>query len=163
VVPFAGAEAPTGWLLCDGSAVSRTAYAGLFAAIGEAFGAGDGSGTFNLPDLRGRAVFSPDAMGGTAAGRLDGGALGDAGGAQTRDGATDGHVLTVAEMPAHSHGIEAVPVVAGNGDGGGWYTNTSNPTVPATTSVGDDGAHSHTISGFDVMPPYVLMNHIIKA
>lgn len=52
---YAGASAPAGWLLCSGQAVSRTTYAGLFAAIGSAFGAGDGSTTFNLPDLRGRS------------------------------------------------------------------------------------------------------------
>lgn len=53
-VPFAGPTAPEGWLLCDGSAVSRTTYADLFAAIGTTWGAGDGSTTFNIPDMRGR-------------------------------------------------------------------------------------------------------------
>lgn len=52
---FAGAAAPTGWLLCQGQAVNRTANAALFAAIGTTWGAGDGSTTFNVPDLRGRA------------------------------------------------------------------------------------------------------------
>lgn len=52
--PFAGAAAPTGWLLCDGSAVSRTTYAGLFAVVSTAYGAGDGSTTFNVPNLAGR-------------------------------------------------------------------------------------------------------------
>lgn len=52
---YAGASAPAGWLLCSGQAISRTTYAGLFAAISTAFGAGDGSTTFNLPDLRGRS------------------------------------------------------------------------------------------------------------
>lgn len=52
---FAGATPPSGWLVCDGSAVSRTTYATLFAAIGTTWGTGDGSTTFNLPDLRGRA------------------------------------------------------------------------------------------------------------
>ena len=52
IVPYGGATAPTGWLLCNGQAVSRTTYADLFAAIGTSFGAGDGSTTFNLPDLR---------------------------------------------------------------------------------------------------------------
>ncbi len=51
---YAGAAAPTGWLLCDGSAVSRTTYATLFAVIGTTYGVGDGSTTFNLPDMRGR-------------------------------------------------------------------------------------------------------------
>lgn len=54
VVAFAGATPPTGWLHCDGAAVSRTAYANLFASIGTAWGVGDGSTTFNLPDLPGR-------------------------------------------------------------------------------------------------------------
>ena len=52
VVPFAGATAPAGWLLCDGSAVSRETYTALFSVIGTAYGAGDGSTTFNVPDLR---------------------------------------------------------------------------------------------------------------
>lgn len=51
VQAFAGATTPTGWLLCDGSAVSRTDYADLYAVIGDTYGAGDGTTTFNLPDL----------------------------------------------------------------------------------------------------------------
>jgi hypothetical protein len=52
VLPYAGASAPEGWLICNGSAVSRTTYAALFAAIGTSHGSGDGSTTFNLPDYR---------------------------------------------------------------------------------------------------------------
>lgn len=70
VLPFAGSVAPTGWLLCYGQAVSRTTYAPLFAVIGTTFGVGDGSTTFNLPDLRGRIMAGKDDMGGTAAGVL---------------------------------------------------------------------------------------------
>lgn len=54
LVAYAGASAPSGWLLADGSAVSRTTYASLYTAIGTAWGVGDGSTTFNLPDMRGR-------------------------------------------------------------------------------------------------------------
>jgi hypothetical protein len=57
VSAFAGKTAPSGWLKCDGSAVSRTTYATLFAAIGTLYGAGDGSTTFNLPNLTGRVPF----------------------------------------------------------------------------------------------------------
>jgi microcystin-dependent protein len=71
VTPFAGATAPTGWFLCFGQAVSRTTYASLFAVISTTYGVGDGSTTFNLPDLRGRSVAGVDNMGGTDAGRLD--------------------------------------------------------------------------------------------
>ena len=56
VIPFAGAAAPTGWLLCQGQAVSRTTYAQLFSVIGTTYGSGDGSTTFNLPDMRGRVA-----------------------------------------------------------------------------------------------------------
>ena len=67
---FARAAAPGGWLACDGAAVSRTTYADLFAAIGTAFGAGDGSTTFNLPDLRGEFVRGLDSGRGVDAARV---------------------------------------------------------------------------------------------
>lgn len=70
VLPFAGSTAPTGWLLCYGQAISRTTYANLFAVIGTTYGVGDGSTTFNLPDLRGRIAAGKDNMGGSAAGVL---------------------------------------------------------------------------------------------
>lgn len=54
IISFAGNSAPTGFLICDGAAVSRNTYAKLFAAIGTIYGAGDGSSTFNLPDMTGR-------------------------------------------------------------------------------------------------------------
>jgi microcystin-dependent protein len=99
LIAFAGATAPQGYVLCDGRAVSRTTYAALFMTIGTTYGTGDGSTTFNVPDLRGRAVFGADAMGGTAAGRST---------ALRSLAATDGHesqTLSVAQLPAHRHGI----------------------------------------------------------
>lgn len=57
IKPFAGTTIPTGYLLCDGSAVSRTTYANLFAAIGTTYGSGDGSTTFNLPDYREKTLW----------------------------------------------------------------------------------------------------------
>ena len=73
VLPYAGNTSPSGWLACNGAAVSRTTYADLFAAISTTFGVGDGSTTFNLPDLRGRFPRFNDAMfGGSAAGRDSG-------------------------------------------------------------------------------------------
>lgn len=73
---FAGSSAPTGWLLSYGQEVSRSTYATLFAAIGTTYGTGDGSTTFNLPDLRGRTLAGKDNMGGSAASRLTSGASG---------------------------------------------------------------------------------------
>lgn len=69
IIPFAGASAPGGWLLCAGQAVNRVTYGILFAAIGTTYGTGDGSTTFNVPDLRGRVPFGADNMLGTAANR----------------------------------------------------------------------------------------------
>lgn len=73
--PFVGGSVPSGWLLCDGSEVDRTTYAELFSAVGTTFGPGDGSTTFNLPDMRGRTLVGAD--GATF------GAIGDQGGAET--------------------------------------------------------------------------------
>lgn len=70
ITGFGGSTAPAGWLLCAGQTVSRADYAALFAVIGTDYGEGDGSTTFALPDLRGRVPAGDDAMGGTAANRL---------------------------------------------------------------------------------------------
>ena len=102
VSAFAGVNAPAGWLMCAGQAVSRTDYSALFNALSTTYGSGDGSTTFNLPDLRGRVPAGVDNMGGTAASRLTStvlsasNTLGATGGAQT-------HTLTEAQMPSHTH------------------------------------------------------------
>lgn len=88
VMPFAGSVAPEGYLLCDGSAVSRSTYSDLFTAIGTTYGVGDGSTTFNLPDLSGRVVL----------GVSQSHALGTSGGEAT-------HTLTESELPAHTHTV----------------------------------------------------------
>ena len=81
------------WLLCDGRSISRTEYSDLFEAIGTAFGVGNGSTTFNIPDARGRVLGAI----GSGTG-LTPRSLGDTVGAET-------HTLTTSEMPSHSHGV----------------------------------------------------------
>ena len=103
VVPFAGSSSPAGWQLCYGQAISRTTYAGLFSTIGTTYGSGDGSTTFNVPDLRGRVVAGEDDMGGTAASRLTAGGSGITGTTLGASGGTETHTLTSAEMPSHTH------------------------------------------------------------
>ncbi len=105
--PYAGPTAPAGWLLCDGSAVSRTTYLALFTVVGVAYGPGNGSSTFNLPDLRGRVVAGKDDMGGSAANRItngvsgfDAATLGAAGGSQSY---TPGGSIGGSQSIAHVH------------------------------------------------------------
>lgn len=88
IMPFAGTAAPEGYLMCDGAAVSRTTYATLFAVIGTTFGTGDGSTTFNVPDLSGRVPL------GASSTHL----LGSTGGSETI-------TLTEQELPAHVHEV----------------------------------------------------------
>ena len=91
--PYAGATAPAGWLLCFGQAISRTVYSTLFTAIGTTYGVGDGSTTFLLPDMRGRAVAGQDDMGGTSANILTAAAadtLGGTLGTETHKHSPDG-------------------------------------------------------------------------
>lgn len=70
ILPFTGTTTPSGWLLCYGQAVNRSTYAELFAVLGTQYGSGNGSTTFNVPDLRGRVVAGRDNMGGTGASRI---------------------------------------------------------------------------------------------
>lgn len=90
IAMFAGLVAPEGHLLCEGQAVSRTAYSTLFSIIGTLYGAGDGLTTFNVPNLKGRVIVGKDAA------QTEFDTLGEAGGAKT-------HILSASEMPSHTH------------------------------------------------------------
>ena len=143
IMDFGGAAAPTGYLLCNGAAVSRTTYAALFAAIGTTFGVGDGATTFNVPDFRGRARIGAGAGAG-----LTNRALGATVGAET-------HVLATAELPAHTHtvetrnttGADTGTVVSGN--------NATSMGQHTTSSVGSGTAHNN-------MQPSLAVTAIIK-
>src|SRR5690554_645462 len=105
-VPFGGTDAPSGWLMCQGQAVSRSTYSALFAVLGTRFGAGNGTTTFNLPDLRKRVPVGFDSS------DADFNALGKTGGKKE-------HTLTIAEMPAHNHGGSTGSGGAGTTGGSG--------------------------------------------
>lgn len=153
VMPFAGSSAPSGWLFCYGQAISRTTYATLFAAISTAFGTGDGSTTFNLPDLRGRVVAGKDNMGGSSADRLtnqSGGLNGDTLGAT---GGTETHTLDTTQIPAHTHGLDSDGGISG---GGAASRSNGAGTDQQTGSTGGGGAHNN-------VQPTIVLNYIVYA
>lgn len=159
ILDFAGTAAPTGWLLCYGQTLNSTAspeYADLYAVIGNTFG-GTNNTNFVVPDLRGRVVAGQDDMGGSSANRLtnpgstvggvNGDTFGAAGGAET-------HVLTTAQLAAHSHNYTRY---------GGQFTYTSgananvwhDSSTQATSSTGSDAAHNN-------VQPTLILNKIIR-
>jgi microcystin-dependent protein len=160
ILDYAGGGAPTGFLQCYGQAVSRTTYAALFATLSTAYGAGDGSTTFNLPDLRGRVGVGKDNMGGSAASRMttggsgvDGIALGATGGSQT-------HTLDSTQMPAHTHAplsgtSPAFMHSVASGGTGTMGGGTIIGTAATTGSTGGGLAHNNT-------QPSIILNKIIK-
>ena len=190
LLDFAGPQAPQGYLVCDGSAYSRTTYASLFAAIQTYWGGGDGSTTFNVPNLQRRATIG---AGGNAISG-PGASLGNTGGEET-------HGLTVAEIPSHGHGISdpthAHPVYdpahnhallpggwgqAGQDNGGGSFASQGNQygvynqrngpmnvTGSSTTGVQVEGAYTGVSvqatgggSQHNNMPPSAVVLKCIK-
>lgn len=170
---FAGTTAPSGWIMCDGSAISRTTYAALFAVVGTTYGVGDGSTTFNLPDLRGEFVRGLDDMGtGAGARGVDSGR--GLGTAQSDDTSPNGMTYsgtTTTTGSTHSHSINTIRASGTNG--GGWYEvfdKSENIILDSSTTDSTDGTgtHTHTYSGSvtgggaETRPRNVAMNYIIK-
>lgn len=178
---YIAAAAPGGWLVCNGSAVSRTTYSALFAVIGTTYGVGDNVSTFNLPDMRGRVPVGN----GSGAG-LTSRTLGGSGGAET-------HTLSVSELPSHSHtgttdssGLHTHTHNANNTYPGAAlvYRNSENTRVDADSGqtneinldtsvalvIDNGGAHTHTFTtgatgsgnSHNIMQPYLVVNYIIK-
>jgi microcystin-dependent protein len=167
IVMWGGSTALAGWLICNGAAVSRATYAALFAVTGTAYGSGDGSTTFNLPDLRGRMAA------GLKGADAEFDTLGETGGEKT-------HMLTTVEMPAHQH-ESPFPSNSGTSGSGNYgevfgYGRTAaetgqgveiynlsdsnwaaegNEVHPLVSSSGSGGAHNN-------LPPYIVLNYIIK-
>ncbi len=150
IAPFAQATAPTGWLECNGTAVSRTTYAGLFAAINTMYGAGDGLTTFNLPDYRGQflrgwnhgAGNDPD-----AASRTDRG-----------DGTTGDAVGTkqVDQFKSHSHNM-------GKDSGGNYGCANPGAGYSGAVEIDQTGAlNSGLTGGNETRPKNINVLYCIK-
>ena len=147
LAPFAGSTAPDGWLLCDGSAVSRTTYSSLFAVIAATYGAGDGSTTFGLPDLRGRMAMGLDNMGGTSADVVlieEADTVGSKGGEEQIQ-------LTFDQMSPHTHST-----------GSGIFRTDCSQCGSPLTHVGGVVESEGEASPHNNMPPYMALNYLIK-
>ena len=129
ITMWATTTAPTDWLLCDGSAVSRTTYATLFGVISTTYGTGDGSTTFNLPNLKGKVPVGRDA----ADTSFD--VMGETGGAKT-------HTLTTTEMPSHTHTQNSHNHTQ---DSHNHTQNSHNHTQDSHNHT--QNAHNHTVDG----------------
>lgn len=148
ILAFGGAAAPAGFLLCDGSAVSRTTYASLFTAVGVSFGQGDNSTTFNVPDLRGRFLRGIDASQGRdpdAASRTamnTGGNVGDNIGSIQSDA-----------FRAHNHTFES------------YATNTGSSSAPALRDATVSNLQTENVTtsgGNETRPINAAVNYLIK-
>jgi len=187
VVDFAGPAAPPGWLLCDGRTISRTIYSDLFAAIGTAWGAGNGTTTFQLPNTPGRASVAPGTVTDTNGnhvsftfGQLTGAVL-----QPVQKTNLPSYNLTVTTTGAHSHGGQTSPTAGHShsvnvpnasdlpavtpGDLGGiWSTNAGMTTTvtsdqpPHAHTISSDGDHTHTVTlGGGAQPLSVLSPVIV--
>ena len=152
ILPYGASASPTGFLLCNGQAVSRSTYSSLFAVITSLYGDGNGSSTFNVPDLRGRFVAGWDAgtsvLTSVTANMVLGSSIANTGGAQAI-------TLAVAQMPAHTHDITPMRQDSPRTGGGSGNVYDAISGTVSTSSTGGDGAHSN-------IPPTMILNYIIK-
>ncbi len=149
---YGAASAPTGWLLCNGAAVSRSTYATLFALIGTTFGAGDGSSTFNVPDMRDKfpvgsgSTYALNATGGNADSTLP----------------SHTHTATVTDS-GHNHTYLEPQFEDGGGGGESEIQNRSTQnTSTATTGITVANSTEGSSPTNTNLPPYRGINFIIK-
>lgn len=137
---------PTGWQVCDGSAINRTTYPKLFALIGTTYGVGNGSTTFNVPNMKGRVPVGYDS------GQTEFDAIGETGGAKT-------HTLTSAQIPAHVHPASSGGFTLGGTSGAyaiqGGATYGFGFDANTAANTGGGGAHN-------ILQPYFTTQYIIK-
>ena len=164
IVPWSSSSVPTGFLECNGAAVSRSTYSALFAIVGTTYGAGDGASTFNLPDLQDNVAMGKS---GTKALASTGGANTVAA-SGTVGGSTANATLSTAQLASHSHNSG----ISSPGSTNKQLVNPDNQFPigsPATTgNTGSGTGHSHNMSATftgsatSVVQPYLTIIYIIK-
>lgn len=155
VAAFAAADAPDGWLICDGAEISRVDYARLFARIGTVYGAGDGSTTFNLPDLRGEFIRGFDDGRGVDAGRAFGSAQTDQLQSHKHDDAGHTHAYTQ-NVPGWGASFQDGATDGSTiGNTGSGSANLGDPTDSGTGA----GTPRH---GTETRPRNLALNYCIK-
>lgn len=150
---WSGETAPTGYLLCDGSAVSRTEYEQLFGVIGTKYGAGDGSTTFNLPDLKGKVVVGLDST------QTEFDEIGKSGGEKT-------HLLDRFELPSHSHSLAYGPHADGSETGYPFAISYNSATNSTSGKGWNNNLGTFPTGGnrpHNILQPYMTLNYVIKA
>ena len=168
IVPWSSSSVPTGFLECNGAAVSRSTYSALFAIIGTTYGAGDGASTFNLPDLQDNVAMGKS---GTKALASTGGANTVAA-SGTVGGSTANATLTEAQLASHSHSVNQVAATTFGGPITviRIVTDGSNASIVNlnTANTGSGTGHSHNMSATftgsatSVVQPYLTVIYIIK-
>ena len=172
---YAGDSAPSGWLLCDGSAVSRTTYDDLFALVGERFGQGDNVTTFNIPDYRGQFLRGRDggvARDPNAASRTamaTGGATGDAVGSIQADATSLPTTSFTTDDPGnhnHENGSNTLLMrKSGSNTPASLDSSGSEIDVVNTAEIQPSGSHTHTVTGggdSETRPTNSYVNYLIK-
>jgi microcystin-dependent protein len=179
-IPYAGTTAPnSSFVYPFGQAISRTTYSALFAITSTNFGVGDGSTTFNVPDIRGRVIAGKDDMGGTSANRLtaaDDGLNGDTLGAT---GGVETQTLVTANLPAYTpsgsiagtatSSISTIQIntagnntYAGGGTGPSPQSNPGSISVPASGLTFSGTAQGGTSTAFGVVQPTIVLPYIMR-
>lgn len=175
LLPYIGSTAPNAnFALCAGQAISRTTYSVLFALVSTTFGSGDGSTTFNIPDLRGRGLFGLDNMGGSAANRItvaggnfDGTVLGGTGGGQNGTIAKanlPSYNLTVTD-PGHTHtlsNVEATPSSGGSSQAPSGNTGSNLAPSVGTATTGITVSTGGSGTALPIMPPAMVVPFILR-
>lgn len=168
VVAFAGTSAPSGWLLCNGSAVSRTTYSALFSAIGVAHGYGDNSTTFNIPDYRGRFLRGVDGSGGNDPDVSSRTALSTGGNTGNTVGSLQGHSFQTHTHIQDSHNHLYIASTVGGGFGAAGLAGTSPYNANTTQSVAATNQNAQATGSKsqatvnETRPVNVAVNYIIK-